>query len=201
MHLFFDTETSGFPSKTLAPSDPKQAWIVQFAYILGSEETIFSQGSFIIKAQGRTIHPGAAQVHGLTTFIADLVGITEYSLAEVISDLLKVSSLNICHNFPFDSQMVDNLLARNGFDVKLNQFPNYCTMKNSTNLCKIPHPKHGGNKWPKLEELHRFLFNEEFEGTHDALADVRATRRCYYELIKRLEPAEVVAEDSAAKEG
>lgn len=33
------------------------------------------------------------------------------------------------------------------------------------------------------EVVHRFLFNEDFEGAHDALSDVRATRRCYYEMV------------------
>jgi len=57
-------------------------------------------------------------------------------------------------------------------------------MKNSTNLCKIPRPG-GGLKWPKLQELYFFLFGETFVGAHDAAYDVKATRKCYYEIIKR----------------
>ena len=40
-------------------------------------------------------------------------------------------------------------------------------------------------KWPKLEELHIKLFGCNFEGAHDALDDVRATAKCFFEL-KRL---------------
>ena len=57
----------------------------------------------------------------------------------------------------------------------------FCTMKSSTNLCRLP-GRYGNFKWPKLTELYKFLFNEEMEGAHDAMVDVRATRKCYYRL-------------------
>jgi hypothetical protein len=34
-------------------------------------------------------------------------------------------------------------------------------------------------------ELHKFLFEEEFDGAHDALNDIRATRRCYNAMKER----------------
>ncbi len=40
-------------------------------------------------------------------------------------------------------------------------------------------------KWPKLQETYKFLFGEEFEGAHDAMADVRACARIYFELRNR----------------
>ncbi|HUV85413.1 MAG TPA: hypothetical protein VMV86_06875, partial [Methanosarcinales archaeon] len=58
----------------------------------------------------------------------------------------------------------------------------YCTMLEGTDICKIPSFR--GNKWPTLKELHKHLFNEDFEDAHDALADVEATRRCYYAIRK-----------------
>lgn len=61
-----------------------------------------------------------------------------------------------------------------------------CTMSLTTDLCKIPHPKGWKSyKWPKLIELHQFLFKEGFDGAHDALADIEATKRCFLELHKR----------------
>lgn len=42
-----------------------------------------------------------------------------------------------------------------------------------------------GIKPPKLMELYKFLFNEEFSGHHRALDDAKATKRCYDELCKR----------------
>jgi len=40
-------------------------------------------------------------------------------------------------------------------------------------------------KWPKLIELHEKLFNEPFANAHDAMADISATRRCFFELINK----------------
>ncbi|MHA7056780.1 hypothetical protein ACWGOQ_0006140 [Aquimarina sp. M1] len=59
-----------------------------------------------------------------------------------------------------------------------------CTMLTSTNYCKIS--GNYGYKWPTLSELHIKLFGEDFEGAHDASADIMATEKCFWEM-KRLE--------------
>jgi DNA polymerase III subunit epsilon len=56
-------------------------------------------------------------------------------------------------------------------------------MQAATSYCQIPEPY--GYKWPTLEELHKKLFNQPFAGAHQALADVRACVRCYFELKQR----------------
>ena len=56
-------------------------------------------------------------------------------------------------------------------------------MQGSTDFCAIV--GNYGYKWPKLQELHKELFGYPFEGDHDALVDVRACVRCYFELRKR----------------
>ena len=52
------------------------------------------------------------------------------------------------------------------------------TMKSTSEL--IP----GKKKRPKLQELYTFLFGKPFEGAHDAMADIRATKDCFLQLIK-----------------
>jgi hypothetical protein len=42
-----------------------------------------------------------------------------------------------------------------------------------------------GGKWPKLIELYKFLFWKEFENTHDAMADIEATKDCFLKLCKK----------------
>ena len=39
-------------------------------------------------------------------------------------------------------------------------------------------------KFPKLEELHQFLFNEKITDSHNATRDVVATARCFFELLR-----------------
>lgn len=65
-----------------------------------------------------------------------------------------------------------------------------CTMKESTAYCKIPNKPdkngrvRGGAKWPTLQELHSKLFGSEFEAAHDAMADITATKDCFFELVR-----------------
>jgi DNA polymerase III epsilon subunit-like protein len=54
-------------------------------------------------------------------------------------------------------------------------------MKATTSICKLP-GKYGDYKWPKLQESHLHFFGKEFEGAHDAMADVRACAAVYWAL-------------------
>lgn len=59
----------------------------------------------------------------------------------------------------------------------------FCTMRSTTEVTKIGYnPKYKSYKWPKLEELHRVLFGEPITGAHNAMVDVQATLRCFFEL-------------------
>ena len=61
-----------------------------------------------------------------------------------------------------------------------------CT-EHTANLCQIPGGRYGKFKLPTLTELHEFLFNKPFAEAHNATADVEATTRCFFELIRREE--------------
>jgi DNA polymerase-3 subunit alpha len=56
-------------------------------------------------------------------------------------------------------------------------------------------------KFPTLSELHQALFDEPFSEAHNATADVEATTRCFFELIRRevFTPLEVQQEVSYFK--
>src|SRR5690606_6210777 len=53
-----------------------------------------------------------------------------------------------------------------------------------TDFCQIPGGRGGGFKWPTLSELHNKLFNTPFDEAHNAAADVNATSRCFFELVR-----------------
>jgi DNA polymerase III epsilon subunit-like protein len=59
----------------------------------------------------------------------------------------------------------------------------YCTMKETTNICKLP-GNYGKFKWPKLTEAHQHFFGIPVEGAHDAMTDVRACKRIFFEIKK-----------------
>ena len=187
LQLFFDTETSGFYSKNLASNDPKQAWTMQLGVMLSTKDEVFAEMSLLIQSNGRTCNPHAQAVHGISVESCDLAGFSEAYVAQLFKDLVFRSNLLVCHNYNFDINMVCAMIENN-ISVSdaslLRNLPYYCTMLNSTELCHLP-GRYGKPKWPKLQELHKFLFGEEFTGAHSALDDVRATRRCYYAMKER----------------
>lgn len=186
MRLFFDTESSGLPKHK--DYKQKQPWVVQLAMILSTEDKIYAETSLIIRSEKRNIEKGALNVHGINTNTSDNCGISEGTACFVFLELMLNCDEIVCHNVKFDRLLVAHMLHSNGFSSKaefLFGYDSYCTMNNGVDICKIPRPRGRGLKWPTLQELHMQLFGEGFEGAHDALADVKATRRCYYKMKRR----------------
>lgn len=187
MELFFDTETSGIYRFKESYESTNQPWVVQLGMILSNKDKIFAEINLILKSFGRKIEPGAIAVHGISSETADSVGVEPTVAYGLFTDMCRKASRIICHNTEFDINIMKAAFFAEGLehtDYIFNRGKHFCTMKTTTHLCKIPGYR-GSYKWPKLIELYEFLFNERFEDAHDALADVRATRRCYYELINR----------------
>lgn len=95
------------------------------------------------------------------------------------------SSLLIGHNLSFDKKIVGAELIRMGYLDTLKNKPSFCTMESTVNFCKISNYIGYGYKFPKLQELYRKLFRQNFGNEHDASADVAATFKCFWELKKR----------------
>lgn len=188
MYLFFDTETNGLPKDWKAPASDVDNWprIVQLAWAqydkLGNE---ISCRADIIKPDGFKLEKEAMEVHRITEEIAKSGSFLEKVLPDFLLDL-KDSKRLVAHNLRFDRKIVKAELVRGGLDFSLfdeGGIKTICTMFSSTAHCAIPGPR--GNKWPKLEELYKILFGKELKNAHDALVDVRACAKCFFEL-KRL---------------
>jgi len=183
MILTVDTETTGkwvFGRPITAPEQPR---IVQLGAILADlSGKIKGELNLLIKPAGWTIPAEATAIHGITTEDCEKYGIEIRSALGLFNMWIRYAPLLVAHNIDFDVNMVNSEVAKLGKSPILDGVQKYCTMKNSTNIVKIPSPR--GYKWPKLQETHKFLFNEDFEGAHDAMADVRACLRCYLELSK-----------------
>ena len=102
-------------------------------------------------------------------------------------DLQKVKYV-VGHNVSFDEKIVEAECYRVNYDVIpfIDKFgDSLCTMKSTTDFCKIPARFHKGYKYPTLQELHRKLFGFDFTGAHDAFSDISATMKCFWELRTR----------------
>lgn len=88
------------------------------------------------------------------------------------------------HNIEYDEGVLRYELERIGRKGDYQPMKAVCTMRCSTDHCKLQ-GRGFGYKPPKLSELHKHLFGEWFEGAHDAMVDVEATARSFSELVKR----------------
>lgn len=187
MYLFFDTETTGVPKRWNAPLSDLDNWprMVQIAWMTFDDAgNQLDVQNHIILPEGYRIPLGAARVHGITTERALAEGVDLKMVLEQFAQAIEGTHTVVAHNIGFDENIVGAEFLRKMVPHHFNHKKKFCTMKNTTNICKLP-GKYGRYKWPSLNELHYFLFNESFDNQHDALADIQATARSFWELKRR----------------
>jgi DNA polymerase-3 subunit epsilon len=187
MILYFDTETTG-KADLRAPLDaPHQPHIVQLAALLCDDDGKELQSlNVIIKPGNWIIPPEATEIHGISHDLAMQVGVSAKSAMSVFEWLCKAANLYVAHNIEFDDFVcASEFLRCFNADLSISFDDQFCTMKAMTGVCNIPGPY--GPKWPKLIEAYRHCFQKDFDGQHDALADVRACK-AIHEWIKKQEP-------------
>jgi len=186
-YVFFDCETTGLPRNYKAPPSDVNNWprVIQLAWLVadgdGTEQKAVAH---VIRPDGFTIPSSATKIHGITTERAMEEGADLGPVMEQFAGALEEpGAVLIAHNVEFDLGCVGaefhRVLSRN----PLQGLPKICTMRGTTEVCRLPGPY--GYKWPKLDELHFHLFREPLAEAHEALADVRACVRCFFELKER----------------
>jgi len=184
MKLVFDTETTGLIKKGVPLSDPSQPRCVQLGAILFEDEgAVLAELNLIIRPDGWTVPQVCVDVHGITTEKAQRCGVPIAFALSVFNQLSILADTMVAHNFDYDDQVLRGEFERLGKTPEFTKKANFCTMKAATDIVRIPSAR--GFKYPRLQETHKFLFGEEFEGAHDAMADVRACKRTFLELVKR----------------
>ncbi|MBB6462316.1 3'-5' exonuclease [Flammeovirga kamogawensis] len=189
MYLFFDTETTGLPKNWKAPMTEVDNWprVIQLGYQLyNTNQELVKEYAQLILPDGWVVPKEKFWIdHGYSTEQNEKEGIPmPNAIQEFIQDIEKSQHI-IAHNLSYDHNVLGAEM------IRYNQFTRhktnkYCTKDLTVDFCKIP-GNYGKYKWPKLEELHQILFKENFDGAHDALNDVRATARCFFELLNRKE--------------
>jgi DNA polymerase-3 subunit epsilon len=191
--LFFDTETTGLVNKHLAAEDPRQPDVVQLAALLTdtTERTLASMN--VLVKPNMPIEPGAAKAHGISQADAERYGLDPKEAFAMFGALVEKADVLVAHNISFDA-LVMRAAWHKTFESdlrdKLQGKRAFCTMRAMTPVTKIlgPRAKHKSDwKWPKLSECIEFFFAEELIGAHDAMVDVKACARVYFELMGRKE--------------
>lgn len=185
-YLFFDVETTGVPKNWKASYTDTENWprLVQIAWLLyDQQENILEFNSEIVKPDKFEIPKSASDVHGITTELAYKVGKDLNQVLERFKNALQKTSVVIAHNISFDKNIVGAEFYRLFNSNPLSNIKSFCTMERGTNICKIEGPY--GYKFPKLQELYYYLFHQNFENAHDAMADTKATAKCFFELKRK----------------
>ncbi len=201
MYLIFDPETTGFPLPDF--QDANNPRLIQSAWALINED-----GKPFKKFES-LIEPCGWEMPSIDFFIKK--GFTEeqakekakfwiehgYSQEKSLKEgrpiefaikhfieAIEESKYMIAHNLKFDLAIMASEMYRLKKSA-VNKPVKFCTMKETTDLLKLPNTKGSGYKWPTLTELHQFLFKKGFDGAHDAMADVKACANCFFTLKKQ----------------
>jgi DNA polymerase III epsilon subunit-like protein len=184
--LFFDTETTGLPIDYNAPSTDINNWprLIQLSWIITDQfYNVLSKHNHIIKPAGFTIPNQSASVHGITTDYANINGENLIEILNLFASDLKTAKYIVGHNIDFDKKIIEAEFHRQNIAFSWCNTTSICTMKSSTDFCKIPN--FYGYRYPKLQELYIKLFDVDFENAHDAFSDISATLKCFKEMVKR----------------
>ena len=155
--------------------------LVQLGYILYDQQgQHLTTKEYIIRPEGFTIPEAASNVHGITTERAMQDGLPLRSVLDEFHQLIHHAETLVAHNIAFDEKIIGAEFLRNQYHNNIPEKKKVCTMLASVDFCAINGPY--GYKWPSLTELHKKLFNKSFDNAHNALADIRATADCFWEL-------------------
>jgi len=177
--MTYDTETTGLPKSWKAHVHEVDNWprLVQLAWTVHRDRELLLSANHIIKCDVPS-DPEAAATHGITFEVCQEKGIPiSRALLEFRTAIMLVDR-QVGHNINFDRKIIGAEFIRSsdeGIYEYMKTLDKYCTMFKSQKMF---------GKWPKLQELHTHLFGEEFDGAHDAMADVNATAACYFELTE-----------------
>ncbi len=188
MYLIFDTETTGLPKNSKAPITDTDNWprCVQIAWQLHDRMgKIIEHKDFLIRPSGYNIPYDSSKVHGISTELADEQGFDIQECLATFNEVLRKTKFIVGHNLDFDIKIVGSEFYRLGIESPLNSLPvlDTCTEKTAS-FCQISGGRFGKFKFPTLSELHKKLFGQTFGGVHNASADVEASTRCFFELIR-----------------
>lgn len=180
--IIIDVETSGLPNLCSDLSTYKN--IVQLSFsVLDSQNFEISTGNFIIK-QKVAIPEEASRMHGITDAIAEERGIDFFKVMDILIPNMKLCEIIIGHNVAFDLNSMQAEYVKEGKEKPEVKLKVIDTMLEALKTGIFTH-ENGEKRWPKLTELYKYLFGEDFSDAHNSFADVRATKRCYIEMIKR----------------
>lgn len=188
--LFFDTETTGLKVDNLPCIHEKQPMVIQLGLKLDQENRHErARLSMMGRPEGWVMGAKAKEITGLSEELATAHGIHFVTLVELFIDMVDNADIIVAHNASYDVTVMRravkvycDMTGQEYWDVFKDKTI-ICTMLAAMDIVKALPKRNGKYKWPNLTECMRFFFNEDHSKAHDALADVDACARVFYELL------------------
>lgn len=195
-YLFYDTETTGLPDFKQPVIHDCQPHVVQLAAILTDAEGNEMSCMNVIIDNGVVIPDRAAEVHGITTDIATEFGVTLAHALSMFTVLVRKTDKIVAHNINFDNfvmkanyhRAIISYSKKPVKELEKLEKEAICTLQMAKPIMQLPPTakmKAAGMtdfKNPNLTECVKHFLNEDLEGAHDALVDVRACKRVFFEM-------------------
>lgn len=189
MYLFFDTKIIGFQTdtkKTAEESIDSQPRLLQLAYICYDENRrLFKEGNFYVLPEDFDFNKPVPNICGIDNrFLIFWGDPVKKALENFVYKAMKKTQRVVSHNLFFNENVVKAELFRCGMQDCFKDKWKTCTMVSSTSYCKIKR-LFGSYRHPSLQELYYTLFGAYYEDEHNALNNVYATAKCFWELVDR----------------
>lgn len=188
MYIFFDVETDGLPKNYKAPMHDIDNWprVIQLAYqVYDKKRRLVEEFCELIYPKGFKIPIDKFWVeNGFSQKRSKEEGIQIEEALESFISAHDKCEVKVAHNLLFDHCVLGAEMLRHNMSCE-KRIGSFCTKHEGVDICKIESENVKGKfKWPSLSELHIHLFGKDFDGAHDALADVKALAKCYFEMNK-----------------
>lgn len=198
--IFIDIETNGLPqtikfNEYYDPSDYdnikyyNSSRIIEIAYIIYDVNNKKVK-SFSSLVRSKYIKIENTEIHGITKKECNDKGMKLSEIFSHLIDDLDDCNTIVAHNIKFDFNIILSEIYRDIYNTndtineqcmlqfagKLNKMVQVCTMAMGKNYMQ-------STKFPKLTDLHEYLFNEKFTQKHRALSDTEYCAKCYYKML------------------
>jgi DNA polymerase III subunit epsilon len=196
--LFFDTETTGIKTPKNPGFIPR---LVQMGAILQDLDTgrVLGEINLIANQTPLSIIPeGAIAVHGITNDMAKEYGVDPNLIDLLFGMLVEKADILVAHNIDYDTDVIQDNFTATLRVLQETPKPLFCTMRNNVYIVKAPltdkqkvyfsskgilpdYPY----KVPNLTETYKHYFGKQFDGAHDAMADIRACRDIFLQMLEQ----------------
>lgn len=180
-YLVIDTETTGLYSSI---ENPRLVQLAYIGYNYFKEKII--EGDFKIKPDRFEIPVSASKIHGISTEDARQNGVDLFIALKNLQQVLENTDLIIGHNIDFDIRILRDEFNRIKLETSLSKIKLKCTesygreyLEELRKRVVVDYDEEDLDYPISLKNLYNLLYKKDFNKTHNAYNDAKATFECF----------------------